>query len=202
MYEPLPQVIRQFEPAVQAAIGLNRSLSVVLNTAGSPEALQASLERTVQQLDPLLAVANVRTMQTIVSATQTSRRFDTVTLTAFACIALALALLGIYGVMAHSVSERMREIAIRMALGATQSNVLRHTLQRAMTISGTGIVAGLVAAAAFTRLLKSLLYGVTPLDSATLAGAVVLLLICSVAAGWIPARRAARTDPMRILRNE
>jgi predicted permease len=202
MYEPFEQAARQFEPAAQASIGLYRSLSVVLNTAGNPEALQASLERAVQQLDPLLAVANVRNMQTVVSATQTSRRFDTVTLTAFACIALALALLGIYGVMACSVSERMREIAIRMALGATRTNVLHHTLQRAMKVSGTGILAGLIAAAAFTRLLKTLLFGVTPLDAATLAGVVALLLVCSVAAGWIPARRAARTDPMRILRNE
>jgi ABC-type antimicrobial peptide transport system permease subunit len=71
-----------------------------------------------------------------------------------------------------------------------------------MKVSGTGILAGLIAAAAFTRLLKTLLFGVTPLDAATLAGVVALLLVCSVAAGWIPARRAARTDPMRILRNE
>lgn len=202
MYEPFEQAARQFEPAEQASIGLYRSLSVVLKTAGNPEALQASLERAVQQLDPLLAIANVRTMQTVVSATQTSRRFDTVMLTAFGCIALALALLGIYGVMAYSVSERMREIAIRMALGATRTEVLRRTLQRAMKVSGMGILAGLVAAAAFARLLKSLLFGVAPLDAATLAGVVALLIVCSVAAGWIPARRAARTDPMRILRNE
>ncbi len=202
MYEPFQQAARQFEQAAQSSIGLYRSLSIALNTAGNPEALQPSLERTVQQLDPLLAVANVRTMQTVVSATQTSRRFDTLTLTSFACIALALALLGIYGVMACSVSERMREIAIRMALGATRSDVLSRTLQRAIKVSGTGILAGLLAAAVFTRLLKTLLYGVKPLDAATLAGVVALLLVCSVAAGWIPARRAAGTDPMRVLRNE
>jgi predicted permease len=202
MYEPFRQSQRQFEPALQASIGAYRSLRVVANTAGDPALLQASLEKTVHQLDPLLAVADVRTMESLVSATQTSRRFDTGTLAAFASVALALALLGIYGVMAHSVAERTREIAIRMALGATRRTVLQQTLRNALTLAGFGIAAGLLASAVFTRFLSSLLYGVKPLDAATLAGAVALLIACSALAGWIPARRAAGIDPMQALRGE
>jgi putative ABC transport system permease protein len=202
MYEPFLQSGRQFEPAAQGSIGALRSLRVVINTAGDPSLLQASLEKTVHQLDPLLAVADVHTMESLVSATQTSRRFDTGTLAAFAAVALALALLGIYGVMAHSVAERTREIAIRMALGATRRTVLRRTLRNALTLAGFGIGAGLLASAICTRLLSSLLYGVKPLDPATLAGAVGLLLACSALAGWIPARRAAGIDPMQALRGE
>jgi predicted permease len=202
MYEPFQQSKRQFEPAVQASIGAYRSLYVVLNSTGEPLLLQASLEKTVHQLDPLLALAEVHTMDSIVSATQTSRRFDSGTLAAFAFIALALALLGIYGVMAHSVSERAREIAIRMALGATRREVLHRVLRNALKLALIGIAAGLVASVVFTRFLTTLLYGVKPLDAVTLAGAVVLLLACSALAGWIPARRAAGIDPMHALRGE
>jgi predicted permease len=202
MYEPFQQGKRQFEPAVQASIGVYRSLYVVLNTAGDPQLLQASLEKTVHQLDPLLALAEVHAMDSIVSSTQTSRRFESGTLAAFASIALALALLGIYGVMAHSVSERTREIAIRMALGATRREVLHGILRNALKLAGIGIAAGLAASAVLTRFLSALLYGVKPLDAETLAGAVVLLLACSAMAGWIPARRAAGIDPMHALRGE
>ena len=202
MYEPFTQARRQFEPLVQASIGTYHSLYLVLNTSGDPAILQASLEKTVQQLDPLLALANVHTMESVLSSTQTSRRFDTATLAAFALVALGLALLGIYGVMAHSVLERTREIAIRMALGATRREVLQGILCDALNLSVVGIAAGLAAAAVFTRFLSSLLYGVRPLDAATLASVVLLLLVCSVAAGLMPACRAAGMDPMRVLRNE
>jgi len=202
MYEPFPQAKRQFETAVQRSIGNYRSLYVVLNSAGDPAVPQASLEKTVQQLDPLLALSDIHTMDSVVSATQASRRFDTGTLSGFAMVALALALLGIYGVMAHSVSERTREIAIRMALGANRREVLQGILRDALKLTALGTVAGLAAAAIFTRFLRSLLYGVTPLDAATLTSVVVLLLVCSIMAGLIPARRASGLDPMRVLRSE
>jgi putative ABC transport system permease protein len=202
MYEPLQQSSRQWETAVQQEIPTYHSLHVVLNTAGNPSALQATLEKTVHRLDPLLAVADMHTMEEVVSATETSRRFNTVILTAFAGIALALSLLGIYGLLAYSVSERSREIAIRMALGAKRQDVLWRTLRSALALAGVGIGLGLIASAGLTRFLSSLLYNVKPLDAGAVFGAVIVLVACSALAGWLPARRAASIDPMQALRTE
>jgi putative ABC transport system permease protein len=200
MYEPLEQFQRQFEPAVQAAINVRWDLDLVMRTAGDPVGAAADLERTVHGMDPLLAVTKMQTMGDVVAATEAPRRFNTTVLSAFAGIALALSLLGIYGVLAYSVTERKREIAIRMALGATREDVRRRTLRDALVLGLVGVAAGLVAAAGLTRYLVSLLYGVEPLDAASIAGAVVVLLACSALAGWVPARRAARVEPMEALR--
>jgi ABC-type antimicrobial peptide transport system permease subunit len=202
MYEPFEQSRRQFEAQVQQPLGVSRSLHIVLNAAGNPSALQASFEKTVHQLDPLLAVTDITTMDQVIAATETSRRFNTGILTAFATIALALALLGIYGVLAYSVTERAREIAIRMALGATRQQVLWTTLRNALAMAGVGIAAGLAASVALTRFLGGLLYDVRPLDAGAISGAALVLVICAAAAGFIPARRAASIDPMRALRME
>ena len=200
MYEPLEQFQRQFEPAVQAAINVRWDLDLVMRTAGDPVGAAADLERTVHGMDPQLAVTKMQTMGDVVAATEAPRRFNTTVLSAFAGIALALSLLGIYGVLAYSVTERKREIAIRMALGATREDVRRRTLRDALVLGLVGVAAGLVAAAGLTRYLVSLLYGVEPLDAASIAGAVVVLLACSALAGWVPARRAARVEPMEALR--
>jgi predicted permease len=202
MYEPFEQSRRQFELQVQQAIGVRSSLHVVLNSAGNPLALAASLEKTVHQLDPQLAVSDIVTMDHVVAATETSRRFNTVVLTAFASIALALSLLGIYGVLAYSVTERAREIAIRIALGATRERVLWATLRNALSLAGVGIAAGFLASVAVTRFIGSLLYNVKPLDAEAIVGAALVLVFCATAAGFIPARRAASIDPMRALRTE
>ena len=121
---------------------------------------------------------------------------------AFAAIALGLSLLGIYGVLAYAVEQRTREIAIRMALGASRRVVLLRTLRYALTLAGAGVAAGLVASLGLTRFLTTLLYGVRPLDGATIMGAVLVLLGCCTLAGFWPARRAASIDPMRTLRAE
>jgi predicted permease len=202
MYEPFEQSQRQFEAEVQQALGVHSSLHIVLNAAGNPSTLEASLERSVHQLDPLLAVTDMFTMDQVVAATETSRRFNTGVLTAFAAIALALSLLGIYGVLAYSVTERAREIAIRMALGATREHVLWTTLRNALALAGVGIAVGLVASAGLTRFLSSLLYDVKPLDAGAILGAALVLAVCAAAAGFIPARRAASIDPMWALRTE
>jgi putative ABC transport system permease protein len=202
MYEPFSQFQRQYEAAVQKEIGVRGSMHLVLNTAGDPMALAASLQKTVHQLDPLLALENVQTMDEIVSSTEAPRRFNTILLGSFAAAALLLSLLGIYGVLAYSVNERAREIAIRMALGATRESVLGRILRSALTLAGIGIAAGLVASLWLTRFLESLLYEVKPLDLPTFAGAVCVLLACALLAGWLPARRAAGIDPMRTLRAE
>jgi predicted permease len=202
MYEPFEQSERQWEPQLEQTSSPRSSLHLVLNAAGDPLALQTTLERTVLQLDPLLAVTDLHTMEEVVAATETSRRFNTGILVAFAAIALALALLGVYGVIAYSVTERAREIAIRMALGATRQEVLWRTLCDALALAGVGIGVGLMASVGLTRFLGSLLYDVKPLDTGAVVGAAFVLGICAATAGFIPARRAASIDPMRTLRTE
>jgi putative ABC transport system permease protein len=130
------------------------------------------------------------------------RRFTAVLLTVFAGFALALAAIGIYGVMAYLVIQGTREIGIRMALGATQRTVLRLVVKQGMMLALGGVVVGLIASFAFSRLVSSLLYGVTSSDPLTFASITVLLLIVALIASYIPARRAARIDPMISLRGE
>jgi len=201
MYEPIAQAAADLGP-LGDVLGVQGTLHVVARTAGDPNALEGSLVKVVHHTDPGLALTEVQTMEEVVSSTEAPRRFDTWVLTAFAAVALGLALLGIYGVLAYSVTERTREIAIRMALGATRGDVERQTLSDAIMLGAAGVVVGLAASVALTRYLASLLYHVHPLDAVTLAGAVAVLMACAAMAGWLPARRAARIDPMHALRSE
>jgi len=201
MYEPLSQAAGDLG-SFAAMIGVAGDMNIVIRTAGDPAVLEAALNKTVHQLDPLLALTNVNTMDEIVAATESSRRFNTIGLTSFAGIALLLSLLGIYGVMAHSVAERTREIAIRMALGATREGVLLRILRQAFSLTAIGAAIGVVASLGLTRLLTSLLYGVKPFDGPVMVGAIILLFICSSLAAWLPARRAAFVEPMQALRAE
>jgi predicted permease len=201
MYEPVSQAAAALGP-MAAMLGVAGNMDVVLRTTEDPTRLTPSLERLVHQLDPLLVLSQPHTMDEIVAATQSSRRFNTVILTAFAAIALSLSLLGIYGVLAYAVAQRTREIAIRMALGASRKIVLLRIIRYALGLAAAGIVCGLVVSFGLMNSLKSLLYGVKPLDGVTIAGSVFVLLICSALAGLWPARLAASIDPMRTLRGE
>ncbi len=199
MYEPVTQAKADLGPYGEM-IGVAGDMNIVVRAAGDPATLEIALNKTVRQLDPLLAVSDVSTMDEIVAATESSRRFNTTMLASFAAIALLLSLLGIYGVLAYSVTERTREIAIRMALGATRETVLLRTLRYALSLTAIGAAIGLVASAGLTRLLSSLLFDVKPLDGLVMVGAMVLLFICTSIAGWLPARRAASIEPMQALR--
>ena len=201
MYEPLAQAVADLGPD-GAMIGVAGDMNIVIRMAGDPLAVKTALIKTVHELDPLLAVANVNTMDEIVAATESSRRFNTIIMTSFAGIALFLSLLGIYGVMAYSVSERTREIAIRMALGATRGTVMLRTLRHAFSLTTIGVAIGVGASLGLTRLLSSLLYNVKPLDAVVMIGTIILLFICSSLAALLPARRAASVDPMQALRTE
>ena len=201
MYEPVSQGAAALGPMAEM-LGVVGSMDAVMRTTGDPALLIPSLDKVIHQLDPLLVVSQVHTMDELVAATESSRLFNTSILSAFAGIALLLSLLGIYGVLAYSVSERTREIAIRMALGATRSVVLLQTLRFAILLAAVGLTAGLIASIGLTHFLGSLLYGVKPLDGAVIAGAAFLLLACAMLAGWLPARRAASVDPMQVLRTE
>ncbi len=201
MYEPLAQAAADLG-SFGAMIGVVGSLNVEMRTTGDPSTLESTLAKTVSQLDAQLAVSEVRTMDEVISATESSRRFNTVIVTAFGATALFLSLLGIYGTMAYTVAQRNREIAICIAVGASRGNILLGTLAKAMKITGLGIAGGLALSLALTRLIADFLFDVKPLDTTAMAGAVSLLLVCSILAAWLPAKRAASVDPMRLLRFE
>ena len=199
MYEPLGQAVADLGP-YGAMIGVDGDMNIVVRAEGDPAMLENLLNQTVRQLDPLLALSDMNTMDEIVAATESSRRFNTAMLSSFAAVALLLSLLGIYGVLAYSVTERTREIAIRMALGATRENVLLRTLSYALSLTAIGAVLGLAASIGMTRLLTSLLYATKPFDLPVMIAAIALLFLCTTIAGWLPARRAASVEPMQALR--
>jgi predicted permease len=194
---PPPQF---FIPYVQQAqVG---GMVYEIHSAMKPEALLPALRRVVRGLDPDLPLVNVRTQdQQIAMDLEEERLFVTLT-SGFGLLALALACVGIYGIMAYSVANRRNEIGIRMALGAQPGQVRGMILRESTWLAAGGIVAGLTATLVLTRLVKSMLYGIQPYDPPTLAGGVLILLAVALAASWIPARRAARIQPMQALRHE
>ena len=167
-----------------------------------PEAIVPAIRAVVRQIDPTLALLHVRTQdQQVVADLQQERIFVTLT-SGFGLLALALASVGIYGILAYSVANRRNEIGIRLALGAQPGQVRAMILRESTWLAAAGIVAGVVAALALTRLVKSMLYGIQPWDPPTMLGGVAILLAVALAASWIPARRAAGVQPMEALRHE
>jgi putative ABC transport system permease protein len=156
----------------------------------------------VRNQDPHLAVADIRTMEQVVGDSVAERRLTMVMLAIFAGAALVLAAVGIYGVIAYSVTQRTQEIGIRMALGARQANVLWMVVGNAMLLAATGIVIGAVGGLLLTRLMRDLLFQVRPADPTTFAGVAAVLALVALAASYFPARRAARVDPLVALRAE
>jgi len=178
-----------------------RSLGFVVRTAGDPAAMVRPVSRQVWAVDPNLPLYNVRTMDDIVSASIAQPRFATVALSAFAVLAIFLAIIGIYGVLSYAVAQRSRELGLRMALGALPRDVLRHVLGWSATLVAGGIAVGLVASLALTRLLRSLVFGVTTTDVPTFLGVTVLLTAVALSAGLVPAWRASRLSPITTLRS-
>jgi ABC-type antimicrobial peptide transport system permease subunit len=156
----------------------------------------------VRQIDPGLAVADVRLMDHVADAAVSSHRFALFLVGLFAALALVLATIGIYGVIAYSVNQRMPEFGMRMALGARPWDLMRMILAQGLRLAVMGTAIGLAGAAALTRLLGSLLYGVGGRDPVTFAGVALLALGTTAFACYVPARRAAGADPMRSLRAE
>jgi putative ABC transport system permease protein len=178
------------------------SMTLVLRAAGEPAGLDRELTNIIHELDSNLPVSDVRVMDEVISRTNAERRFQTWLLTGFAVLALALATIGVYGVMSYSVAQRTHELGVRMAIGAQRSDVLRLVLRQGMIIAGAGLVLGLGGAFAVTRAMSSLLYNVTPTDPLTFGFVALLLAATAALAMYVPARRATRVDPMVVLRYE
>jgi len=176
--------------------------NLVVRTSMNPTALAATVQREVAALDKDQPVSDLRTLEDVVAAAVGPQRFAMLLLGAFAALALILASIGIYGVMAFAVSQRTHEIGIRMALGALRSNVLGMVVGEALLLTLIGAGLGLAGALALTRLLSSLLFSVRPTDPLTFAVGSLVLVGVSALASYIPARRATRVDPIVALRYE
>jgi len=177
-----------------------QSMAVVLRSDVEPRSLATAAEAAVHELDAELPVARVATLEEIVARSISEPRFYVVLLGAFAATALFLAALGLFGVMSYAVAQRTRELAVRMALGARQQELRRMVLREALGFGSLGLALGLGGALLVSRTLESLLFSVSPSDPATLAAVALLLLVTTLLAGYLPARRATRIDPVVALR--
>jgi putative ABC transport system permease protein len=177
-------------------------LSFAMRTVGEPAHLISAVRAAVAEVEPNQSLHNVMTMEQRLANTTSSRRLNTVLLGGFAALALVLALVGIYGVMSYAVTQRRREIGVRMALGARTIDVLGLVIGGGLRLTLAGVVIGVIGALALTRYLSSLLYSVKPTDLVTFLGVALALTGVALLACWLPARRAARVDPMEALRHE
>ncbi len=179
-----------------------QSLAVVVKTTTEPAAMRTVMQQQVSQLDPTLPIFEVQTMREIRSNNVAPERLSLGLLGGFAALALILAIIGLYGLLAYTVTQRQREIGIRMALGAQQFHVLNMVVGQGMRLTLAGVVIGLLGSFALTRVLASVLFKVEPTDPLATAGVSLLLLGVALCACWLPARRAAKIHPMTALRSE
>jgi putative ABC transport system permease protein len=194
--DPRPEMVL---PSRQFQLG---AMTIVARSRIEPAVLGATITRAVHRLDPELPVSRIRTMEEFLSASVAQPRFTAMLLAGFALLAMALALVGVYGVMAYAVGQRTREIGLRMALGAERSDVMWMVVRHGVALAGLGIVIGLIGAMGGTRLLERLLFGVSATDPMTFVAAATALGVASVVATCIPAFRAARVTPVTALRCE
>jgi len=197
MYVPQSQV----PDALNALNARLTPMRWIVKTRGNPMQLSAALQEQLRQLSGL-PVTDVRTMDDVVSRSTSRQRFNMLLMTVFGGVALALAGIGIYGLMAYSVQQRTQEIGIRLALGAATGSVRNMVVRQGMALALAGVVVGLAAAFGLTKLLATLLFGVKEKDPLVFGTAAVVLTLVSLLAVWLPARRATRIDPVIALRNE
>jgi len=188
-----------YVPYNQLVVG---AVPLVVRTKSEPEALIGAVREEIRAVDREVAVGKVRTMTQMMSATLAERRFALLLLGGFAVVALLLAATGVYGVMAYAVTQRTREIGIRIALGARSADVLRLIIKQGLSLALIGVVIGLFGAFALTRLMKDLLFGLSATDPLTFIVIALLLTFSMLLACWIPARRAMKVDPMVVLHCE
>jgi ABC-type antimicrobial peptide transport system permease subunit len=177
-------------------------MSIVVRGSVPSGSWSALVRRELRAVDPEVSASNFKTMEQLLSASTAARRFNSTLLAIFAAAALLLALAGVYGVISFVVSQRTREIGLRVALGAQSRDVMRLIVEQGMRITLLGIAAGLIGAFALTRLMSNLLYGVSPNDPLTFAAVAGLMTAVALLACLIPARRATKVDPLVALRYE
>jgi ABC-type antimicrobial peptide transport system permease subunit len=177
-------------------------MNVVIRTSADPEALGSSIQRVVREADAMLPIVRYRSMDEVFADAVARPRFLTTLLAVFAGLALLLAAVGTYGILSYAVTERRQEIAIRMALGASRSSVLRMVLGHGLLLAGVGLLLGLGASALLTRFLQAQLFNVRPIDPMTMAAVSGFISTVAVVACLAPARRATTVDPMIVLRQE
>lgn len=173
-----------------------------VRTAAQPSALAASIRKVVAEVDRNQPVANIKTMSDVVSDTVAPRKFNLVLFVLFALIAMVLAGLGIYGVIAYTAAERTHEVGIRIALGAQKSDVLGLIIKTGVMLTLIGVALGLALAIALTHLMTTLLFGITPNDATTFVVVSAFLILVALLACYLPARRATKVDPLVALRHE
>jgi len=173
-----------------------------VRTQADPATMITRIEDAIRAVDPQQTFTGASTLDDVVGEAVARPRLLTVLLGLFGAMGLILGALGIYGVLSYIVTQRMREIGVRVALGARTGDVLMMFVGRGLRLAAVGVAVGLIAAAALTRLMQSVLYGITPTDPMTFAAVGVGLLAVAALASWLPARRAARVDPMVALRAE
>jgi putative ABC transport system permease protein len=176
--------------------------NLTIRAAGDPLSLAAAVRREVLAIDPDQPIAAVRTMEQVLSESVAAPRYRTWLIGLFALVALVLAAVGIYGVISYTVAQRTHEVGIRMALGARSGDVYRLVIGQGIKLVLLGVGAGLLGAVGLTRLLTGLLFGVTAKDPLTFVGVAVILTLIALLACYLPARRAAKVDPMIALRYE
>jgi predicted permease len=193
LYQPYLQVKRPF---------FLSQMTFVARTNGDPGSLASAMRTALANTDPALAPHPMGSMESLVAGTIAEPRFQTRLLVVFSALALILAAIGVYGVLAAAVAERRREIGIRIALGAPQTALVGMVVQRVLILTACGVVLGLAGALALSRLLTRMLFQITPTDATAFAGAGAVLVAVALIAGWVPARRASAVDPVAVLRAE
>ncbi len=201
--EPTPAVYHAvLQQDTGIVVPMYRGLTYVVRSRVAPASLAGSLRTAVRAVDPKLVVLNVLPMDSIVGGTIASRKFNATLLGLFAALAVALAATGVYGVLQYSVIQRRREMGIRIAIGATSSDMIRLIVGQALGLAVIGVAIGLAGAFALTRVIRALLFNIDPLDAPTFAASTTVLLLIAVLSSYLPARRALRTDPTVAMRTE
>jgi ABC-type antimicrobial peptide transport system permease subunit len=198
----LPTLDSRVEPTLYRPLYdvANNGIAMLVHTSIEPQAIAASVRNEIRKMDPGLVIYQVRTMDEIVGRSTSDRRFTTLLVLSFAALAVLLAAIGLYGVVSYAVSQRTTEIGIRMALGATTTDVNRLIVMQGLRPALVGIALGFLAAGFATHVLRSLLFGVTPFDPLTFSIVPTALLLIVLLACWVPATRAARLNPTTALR--
>ena len=200
--EPIPAVYHAVLQQDTGQLSMYRGLSYVVRSRMAPASVAGSIRTAVRGVDPKLVVVNFLPVDGIVGSTIASRKFNAALLGLFAALALALAATGVYGVLQYSVIQRTREMGIRIAIGATSSDMIRLVVGQAVGLAAIGVTIGLAGALALTRVIRALLFNTDPLDALTFSASAAVLLLIAVLSSYLPARRALRVDPTIAMRTE